>query len=180
MVHNHLWKTSCYLIGSMQYADGSSWREKMTLELNKMKIRVFDPYKKPFIKDVQESNDAQTELLKAQEQGNFDYLQKKMREIRSFDLNLVDRSDFIIANISPRIASWGTGEELTTSNRAKKPIFLAIEGGKLKCPLWIFGMIPHKYIYNNPEEIVEVLKNINSGEKELDSDRWRLLRRKFR
>jgi len=164
----------------MQYADGSSWREGITPALKKMGITVFDPYKKPFIKDVQEAEHAKEELLKAQKAKNFEFLQSKMKEIRAFDLNLVDRSDFIIAHIEPKVASWGSAEELVTAVRMKKPIFLSIAGGKDSCPLWIFGMMPHKYIYSSPQEIVGVLQDIDSGEKEIDSDRWRLLRKEYR
>ena len=103
-----------------------------------------------------------------------------MKEIRIYDLNLVDRSDFIIAHIIPDVASWGSAEELVTANRAKKPIFLSIEGGKSKCPLWILGMIPHRYIYNSLEEIILTLKMIDIGELSIDSNRWRLLREEYR
>ncbi len=177
---NNLWRTKTYLVGHMQYSDGSSWRAKITPELEQMGVTVFDPYKKPFIKDVQEADASKEQLLVAQQSGNFDWLQNKMREIRTFDLNLVDRSDYIIAHIEPKIASWGSSEELVTANRMKKPIFLSVDGGKQNTPLWIFGMIPHKYIYNSVDEIMETLKQIDSGEKELDSNRWRLLRKEYR
>ena len=66
-----------------------------------------------------------------------------------YDLNLVDRSDFIIAHILPDVASWGSAEELVTAVRMKKPIFISMEGGKSQTPLWILGMLPHNYIYNS-------------------------------
>jgi hypothetical protein len=62
----------------------------------------------------------------------------------------------------------------------KKPIFISMEGGKSKTPLWMFGMLPHKYIYNNLDEIVDMLYAIDNGSKEIDSDRWRLLRNEYR
>lgn len=164
----------------MQYSDGSSWRDELTPHLEKMSVTVFNPYKKPFIKDVQEAADAKENLLEAQTKQNYDYLQEKMRQIRIFDLNLVDRSDFIIAHIEPQIASWGSAEELVTAVRMKKPIFLSIAGGKKACPLWVFGMLPHKYIYDGVSQVLDVLKDIDSGKKELDSDRWRLLRKEYR
>jgi hypothetical protein len=180
MSSNLLWKTRTYLVGPMEYLDGQGWREKLTPELENMGIVVFNPYKKPFIKDVQEGPEVRAKLAEAAASGDYDYLCEKFREIRVFDLNLVDRSDFIIAHISPRIASWGSAEELVTANRAKKPIFLSVEGGKSQCPKWIFGMFPHKYIYSSPEEVLDMLKKIDSGEKEIDSSRWRLLRKEFR
>ena len=42
------------------------------------------------------------------------------------------------------------------------------------------GMVPPKYIYNNVGEIFETIKRIDSGEKIMDSDRWKLLKPEFR
>ena len=103
-----------------------------------------------------------------------------MKTIRSYDLNLVDRSDFIIAHLVPEVASWGSAEEIVTAVRMKKPIFISMEGGKSKTPLWMFGMFPHKYIYNSINEVLEMIFKIDSGAIEIDSDRWRLLQEKFR
>jgi hypothetical protein len=103
-----------------------------------------------------------------------------MSVIRSYDLNLVDRSDFIVAHLLPDVASWGSAEELVTAVRMKKPIFISMEGGKDKTPLWMMGMIPHNYIYNSIEEVLKIIKQIDSGEKTIDSDRWRLLRKDLR
>ena len=62
----------------------------------------------------------------------------------------------------------------------KKPIFFCVEGGIDKLPLWMFGVLPHKYVYGSIYDAIDVLKKIDNGEKELDSDRWRLLRPSFR
>ena len=56
---------------------------------------------------------------------------------------------------------------------------MSIEGAR-KNPLWILGQIPHHYIYDSVENVVDMVKKINSGEKEVDSDRWRLLREELR
>ena len=78
------------------------------------------------------------------------------------------------------MASWGSAEELVTAVRMKKPIFISMEGGKHKTPLWIMGMLPHHYIYDSVDEVLEMVKQINSGVKDIDSDRWRLLRKELR
>lgn len=177
---NVLNKTRTYLVGHMQYAEGTSWRNYVKGSLEEMGVIVFDPYKKPFLKDVEEDEVAREKLQEWMKNGEYDKVQERMKTVRSYDLNLVDRSDFIIAHIVPNVASWGSAEELVTANRAKKPIFLSVEGGKEKTPLWIMGMIPHKYIYNNVDEILDVLFAIDDGIKEIDSDRWRLLRENLR
>jgi hypothetical protein len=177
---NILNKTKTYLVGHMQYSDGSSWRQSIRPTLEKLNITVFDPYDKPFIKDVDEGNEIRSKLKHLMQNREYEEVQKVMKEIRIYDLNLVDRSDFIIAHIIPDVASWGSAEELVTANRAKKPIFLSIEGGKKNCPLWILGMIPHRYIYNNLNEVLLTLKMIDNGELSIDSNRWRLLKEQYR
>lgn len=177
---NLLKKTKTYLVGHMQYSDGSGWRQYVRSQLEPMNVTVFDPYDKPFIKDVDEGKEIRASLKALLENEKYDEVQSRMKEIRIYDLNLVDRSDFIVAHIIPDVASWGSAEELVTANRAKKPIFLSIEGGKNKCPLWILGTIPHRYIYNNINEIVDTLKSIDNGSLSIDSNRWRLLKEEYR
>lgn len=164
----------------MQYLSGRNWREEITEKLESLDIVCFDPYKKPFIKDVEEDEASRQEMETWMKTKQYDRVTEKMKTVRAYDLNLVDRSDFIIAHLVPDVASWGSAEEIVTAVRMKKPIFISMEGGKIKTPLWMLGMLPHKYIYNNLDEIVDMLYAINNGSKPIDSDRWRLLRKKFR
>jgi hypothetical protein len=175
-----LWNTKTYLVGHMQYASGRDWREYVEQELERLSITVFNPYKKPFVKDVEEDEDARLSLAHCQKHGYFNDVAERMKLVRSYDLNLVDRSDFIIAHLLPEVASWGSAEELVTAVRMKKPIFISMEGGKRETPLWVMGMLPHNYIYNSIEEVVDMIKAIDGGTKEIDSDRWRLLRKELR
>jgi len=180
MSKNLLNKTKTYLVGHMQYLSGRNWREEVTEKLLPLGVTCFDPYKKPFIKDVDESEDSREEMDVWMKTKQYDRVTNKMKTVRAYDLNLVDRSDFIIAHLVPEVASWGSAEEIVTAVREKKPIFISMEGGKSKTPLWMLGMLPHKYIYNSLDEIVEMLYAIDSGQKEIDSDRWRLLKTEYR
>jgi len=164
----------------MQYASGRDWREYVEEELTPLGITLFNPYKKPFIKDVEETEDVREHVKKQMIKGHYSDVSKRMKVIRGYDLNLVDRSDFIIANLLPEVASWGSAEELVTAVRMKKPIFISMDGGKHKTPLWLMGMLPHNYIYDSLEEIIEIIKDIDNGTKVIDSERWRLLRKEFR
>jgi len=164
----------------MQYKNGEGWRNKLQPVLEKMGIIVFNPYHKPFLKDIEENDETVKNLAKLIEEGKFDEAQKIMKEIRSYDLSMVDRSDFIVVYIDPNTPTFGTIEEFVTAVKIKRPVFIAIEGGKKKCPLWIFGMIPHKYIYDSIDDILDMLVKIDNGEKEIDSDRWRLFRKEYR
>lgn len=177
---NFLEKTRTYLVGHMQYADGRNWRDHVEEELKKLNIITFNPYRKPFVKDVEEDEDARKRMADDMRNCHYGDVAERMTTVRSYDLNLVDRSDFIIAHLLPDVASWGSAEELVTAVRMKKPVFISMEGGKSKTPLWILGMLPHNYIYNNIDEVLDMIKKIDSGEKSIDSDRWRLLRKELR
>ena len=180
IMNNLLEKTKTYLVGHMQYLSGRNWREEVSEQLQPLGITCFDPYKKPFIKDVEEDESSRQDMETWMKTKQYDRVTEKMKMVRAYDLNLVDRSDFIIAHLVPDVASWGSAEEIVTAVREKKPVFVSMEGGKAKAPLWMLGMFPHKYIYNSLDEIVEMLYAIDNGSKEIDSDRWRLLRKEFR
>jgi len=164
----------------MQYLSGRDWREEVTEKLAPLSITCFDPYKKPFVKDVEEDEASRIEMETWMKTKQYDRVSERMKTVRSYDLNLVDRSDFIIAHLVPDVASWGSAEEITTAIRMKKPTFISMEDGKSKAPLWILGMLPHKYIYNSLDEVTEMLYAIDNGIKPIDSDRWRLLRKEYR
>ena len=173
-------KTRCYLVGHMQYADGENWRNYVEKKLTDMEITVYNPYKKPFVKSVEEGVGVRNLLESQMADEKYDEVQEKMRQIRIYDLNLVDRSDFIIAHIIPSVASWGSAEELVTAVRMKKPTFISIEGGKKMTPLWLLGMFPHKYFYDSLDKILKTIEDVNDGRKEIDSNRWRLLKEELR
>ena len=177
---NVLEKTRTYLVGHMQYADGRNWRDAVEEELGKLNITVFNPYKKPFVKDVDEDEEARYKMHEDIGNGYYNDVAERMSTVRSYDLNLVDRSDFIVAHLLPDVASWGSAEEIVTAVRMKKPIFISMQGGKSQTPLWMMGMLPHHYIYDSIEEVLEMIHQINDGKKAIDSDRWRLLRKELR
>jgi hypothetical protein len=129
---------------------------------------------------VEEDEASRHEMQELMNDGEYDKVTQRMKTVRAYDLNLVDRSDFIIAHLVPDVASWGSAEEITTAVRMKKPVFISMQGGKEKTPLWMLGMFPHKYIYNSLDEIIKMLYSIDSGTKNIDSDRWRLLRKEYR
>ena len=173
-------KTKCYLVGAMQYSDGQDWRKLVTSELTPLGITCFNPYQKPFIENYEENPEIHQELLKQMERREFGKVAYHMKNIRRQDLNLCDRSDFIIAHIIPHVASWGSAEELTTSGRAAKPTFIAVVGGIEKTPLWLMGSFPIESFFNSVEEIIEHVKMLDSGELSTNAKYWRLLKHSFR
>ncbi len=183
MTQGILTRTRSYLSGHMEFADGRAWREDVKRELADTGIIFLDPYHKPFANSLPEDDASRKMLQLRKESGtpeDFDFLNTYFRQVRSDDLRLCDIADFAIVHIIPHIASWGTAEELTTLNRMKKPIFLSVEGGRTKCPLWILGMLKHNYIYNNVDEVIAMLRRIHKQEIKIDSTRWRLLNPEIR
>jgi hypothetical protein len=164
----------------MQYHNGRPWREVVKKKLKSCGITFFDPYYKPFVHDVPEDEHIREELTQWMEAGQYDLVQQRMWEVRGYDLRLCDICDFFIAHLVPEVASWGSAEEITTIVREKKPIFLSIEGGKSKTPLWLMGVLPHKYIYNNIDDVIEMVKHIDNGFVKTNSDRWKLLKPELR
>jgi len=177
---NVLFRTRCYLIGHMQYSDGRGWRDVIKQRLANRNITFFDPYHKPFINEIPEDERSRDEMHHWMETEQYDLVQQRMWQVRSHDLRLCDICDFFIAHIIPEKASWGSAEEITTVIREKKPLFLSIEGGKKKTPLWIMGAVPHKYIYNNVEEVMTMVENIDDNIVRINSDRWKLLKPELR
>jgi hypothetical protein len=173
-------KTKAYSVGPMEYGEGSIWRENAAKILNPIGVTVLDPYKKPFDDAPHEDKDTHKSLHQFMKNGEFDKVHAHMKKIRQFDLSMVDRSDFILCYLDPKIPTYGSTEELAVAADIKRPVFIAIEGGKSKCPLWVMGMFPHKYIYNSLDEVYETILKIDSGEIIADSDRWRLLKEDLR
>ena len=179
---NILKKTKCYLIGSMENIDGRSWRTKIKHSLEGRNITFLDPYIKPFVKNIPEDETSRGEMLHWRETGQYDMLAQRMGAVRADDLRCIDLSDWLIAMVNPKIASWGSGEEIPTAIKEKKPLFLIVDDPKgiAACPLWFFGVLPHKYIYSSIEDAVETIKSIDDGKIKLSSDRWHLLKEEYR
>jgi nucleoside 2-deoxyribosyltransferase len=177
---NVLKKTKTYLIGPMQYQCGRSWREEMTEFLSDRGILALDPYQKPFINAIREDEQTQKRLEELLSKEDYENVSKHMKEVRNFDLFMVDKSDFLICYLNPSTPTFGTMEELSWAVRMKRPVFVVIEGGKSKVPLWVLGMLPHKYIYSSFQEVKETLDGIDKGRISLDGDRWRLFKEELR
>ena len=176
---NLLAETRCTVIGHMQYANGRDIREHINQQITSMNIKLFDHYKQPFLMDVNEDEETHDELRLALKNGEYDKVEA-YKEIRSYDLSLIDRSDFVIFVYDPDVVTCGSWEEFFTANRMKKPIFFVNVRGKSATPMWVFWTMPHKYIYNSVEEVIEKLQKIDQGKIPIDSERWKLLNKIYR
>ena len=172
-------KTKTYLLGSMEYgADNRSWREYVTEELKKIGVVCFDPYNHPFVRQIDEGQ--QVKLQQLRDSGDLDDLEERMKDIRRYDLSAVDRSDFIICMIDPETPTYGTIDELVMAESLNRPIFMCVKGGKRKAPLWLYSLVSHKYMYDNIEDVVDVIRLIDQGVVEMNSKRWKLMKPEYR
>lgn len=164
----------------MQFYDGSNIRNYFIDNLKERGIKIFDHYNNPFVNEYIKEDKNTANIIK-QLVANEDWESlENYRKIRTYDLALIDKSDFIIMHYVPNVSICGSWEEFFWANRLKKPIFFIADHGKKKVPNWIFWTIPHRYIYNSREEVLNMLLNIDSGVIPIDSDRWKLLKPEYR
>lgn len=177
---NLLFKTKCTVIGPMQFSDGTHIRNYFKDNLGKRNITVFDHYNNPFlfehIKDDKETGDKIKQLVKEEKWDEI----ADFKKIRIYDLALIDKSDFIVVNYNPHVQTCGTWEEFFWANRMKKPIFFINEIDYKLTPVWVFWTIPVKYVYRSKEEVLKTISDIDDGKIEIDSDRWKLLKKELR
>ena len=165
--------TRCYLIGPMDRTNnGHVWRESMQKWLEGFGVQVFNPYKKPTDKAIE---NADTLALRGKYviEEKWEAVAKQMKEIRRYDLRMVDLSDFVIVYLNMDEKPLGTIFELNLANQQKKPVLVVSEGGKKNAPLWLFAEIPHQYIFENFEDLKNYLAWVNEG-GDSSNPRWKL------
>ena len=67
----------------MQYADGRNWRDEVEEALSPLNITVFNPYKKPFVKDVDEDEAARSRMADDMANGYYNDVAARMSIVRS-------------------------------------------------------------------------------------------------
>lgn len=170
---NKLRNSMIYLCGPIDDADdhGIGWRESISKRLKQLGVLVLDPTNKP-TDDFSESPKDHAIRQQLKDNGDFDTLHTDGQDIRNFDLRCVDKSDAIIVYLDMSIIMCGTIEELTIANLQQKPCLVFCKQGKQSIPNWIYWMLDPKYIFNNSEEIVDYLGDVNNGD--IDDKRWKL------
>jgi nucleoside 2-deoxyribosyltransferase len=173
MNKSRLQKQRCYLAGAIDRVPdrGTQWRDFITPFLENLGVEVFNPLKKPTNFGAEDDTiAAYKKRLKKNKQ--YDTLSDLMRTIRSIDLRMVDVSDFLIVNLDIDTHPSGTLEEIFWANRQKKPILIHVVQGKTEAPDWLFGTIPHQFIFNSWDEIMNYLININNVPSTDIHNRW--------
>ena len=162
----------------MEYtSDSLNWRDVLKDKLGELSIKVLSPMHANFVSHTDEAMETHHKLKHLRANGQYDAVAGHMKKIVQQDLRLIDLADFVIFNIEILKPTFGTLHELVVANMQKKPIFLIVNhpDGKKATPLWLLGLLKHQYIYNSMDEVIHILQQIDSGNKIIDSDRWRLL-----
>lgn len=170
---NNLKKQRCYLAGAIDrvHDRGNSWRDDITPFLLGLGVIVLNPLKKPtYFGDEDEITAAYKRQLK--QAKKYDELSKVMKTIRSVDLRMVDISDFLIVNLDLDTHPCGTLEEIFWANRQKKPILIRMTQGKHNAPDWLFGTIPHEFIFDTWQDIGNYLLQVDNMNIQQHIDRW--------
>lgn len=159
---SRLFGTIAYLCGAMDRVKdgGVGWRKKITPELNKLGVIVFDPCEKPIMGNAgfeEEKERAVRHQLKQEER--YSDIKEKVKWIRTTDLRMVDKADFLICNIDVEVHACGTYEEIFWANRQKRPIILHVEQGKKATPDWLIGALTPELIFDNWGDIIDYLRD---------------------
>lgn len=155
-----------YLSGPIQFGTGTNWRIDPTKYLTtELGIDLFDPFA-----------DAKQQWLpilqKAKEAKDLDLIRQIAMDFVQKDLNMVDKSDFLIAYLPFRVPTTGTTHEIIRSSDGKKPTLLICPEGRENVPLWFFGFIRPEFMFGSWNELYSYLCDVNVG-KYLKNRRWR-------
>ena len=120
---------------------GQSWRNSITIPLDKNLIYIQDPCKtEPLVTDMT--------VIEAQEKfngwiqsGNYDLFTNKFEKIVHKDLRMVHRSDFLVVHLFPKIPTTGTIHEMAEAWRLNKPIYLIWKDAKIKLSKWALHLV---------------------------------------
>lgn len=172
-----------YLSGPMDYvADGGvEWRRKFARLIYEagLDIDLIDPTNKPG--NDQKIGEDKIHQIKLKQEKRWKELAEYVGEYRRNDLRSVDYSDFIVVVVDPRVPQWGTSNEVYGGEAQHKPTFFVCDGGLANFPNWLFDLLDFEgdqpiNFFENIEEVIEMLKKLNSGEKELSKE-WVLARK---
>ncbi len=171
LLHN----TRTYLAGNLEFSDSPfPWRQRVKDVLQPVGVKILSPMEEMFVGQNSETPEIQEWLKEERSRGHWEVVEDYMKGVIEKDLRLVDCSDFCIFNIETTKPTFGTTHELVVATQQHKPIFVAV-GDVRNTPLWLLGLVKRKNLFNNIEEILDILVKIDDGEIELNSKKWKLL-----
>lgn len=167
--------TIVYLAGNLEStSDAENWRNSLTEKLTPFGVKVLDPTKKIFNDQISETEESRQQLKKWRENGDYHLVAPFMKEIIRRDLRAVDMSNFLICRLEPTKVTWGTTHEIVVASQQRKPILMILED-KTLMPLWLMGLVNMDFVFDNEEELMSYIKDLDSGKKFMDSKYWKIL-----
>lgn len=170
-----------YLPGPMENLTdvGRSYRQEIRdgAKGREMKIIFLDPSDK-FEGYAQEDEVERDKVNKMKESGEWENLTQFVKRLVRIDLRSVDISDFSILYVDPKIHMCGSYNEAFLAGDQNKPVLIIIEGGKKKCPGWLFGKFDWRLMFDSIDDCLDYLEMVDKEHIELD-DRWLLMRKQI-
>lgn len=154
-----------YISGPIEHSNGPNWRiEPKKVLTEDFELDVFDPFDDP-------KQQWAIPLKEARNNNDYEEMRRIAKHFVRKDLCLVDRSDFLIAYLPYKVPTTGTYHEIINSNNAKKPTLLVSDGNKANIPLWLWGFIPHEFMFGSWEDLYTYLREVEAG-LHRDNNRW--------
>lgn len=155
-----------YLSGPIEHdRPDSTWRDlPRKVFVEEFGMELFDPFADPKQQWVPLLN-------KAQEEEDYETMERIAKSFVHKDLALVDRADLVVACVPKKVPTTGTVHEIINSNNAKKPTILVCEQGKKFIPAWYRGFIPHKVTFGDWKTCFDYLREVDQGLHK-DNRRW--------
>jgi hypothetical protein len=143
-------------------------------KLSPLGIRVLSPLDKMFKNFNQEGVDFNNEMKEALKRGDYELVHKEMTKVRNRDLAACDLSTFLIAVVDVTKPNWGSVDEIITSKRNCKPVFLVIDQGYKNCPLWLTSYFKPNHVYDSLDKVIETIYDIDAGKIEINNKYWKI------
>lgn len=169
-----------YLAGPIDCAVdlGVGWRQEFKQRSTGLDVDFLDPTQKP--KGLLSETKKEFDMCEAMRSDNkWQELADFVKKIIRVDLKLVDKSDVLVAYIDKNIYMCGTMHEIVVANQQKKPIMLIVNGGKPRCPGWLFGLVEPDNIFDSIESCINKLHIIDKCDKKKLDDKWVLAKREY-
>lgn len=167
-----------YTIGNLQYSSfehAKEWREYLKNKLNPRGIKILSPLDKMFSNFPKEDERLQEKLKIALNEGDFNFVHEEAKIIRARDLSACDHSTCLIAYLDITKPTIGSIDEIITSKRNCKPVFLVIDGGYKNCPIWLCSYFKPSWVYDSLDKVIETLYDIDDGKIEVNNKYWKIL-----
>ena len=157
-----------YLSGAIEHSDPrDNWRvEPIRVLTERFGINVFDPNADP-------KQQWTPRLVQAKTERNFEEMARICKLFVRKDLQIVQKSDIVIGYLPCDISTTGTHHELINSWSYKTPTLL-VSDHKENIPMWYFGFIDHKYMFDGFSSLYDYLQEVEDGKHKNDL-RWAMI-----